>query len=67
MAAAVVCAAGALFGPTTAWREASAAGARGFGAPLVYQWAHGKGAAWAAQCVVAKAAVARASSVQRPQ
>jgi hypothetical protein len=67
MAAAVVFAAGALFGPTTAWREASAAGARGFGSPLVYQWAHGKGAAWAARRVAAKTAVARASSAQRSQ
>jgi hypothetical protein len=65
-AAAVVFAAGAVFGPKSDIREGCAAAARGFGAPLVYAWSFAKGQHWAAASA-AKAAIAPASSVQPTQ
>ena len=66
-AAAIAFAAGAVLGPSSDIREGCAAAARGFGAPLVYQWSLAMGQQWAAQAAAAgaaKAAIAPASSVQ---
>jgi hypothetical protein len=65
-AAAVMFAAGAVFGPNGDIREGCAAAARGFGAPLVYQWSQAKAAAWAAQRAAAKAAIAGAAATPAP-